>query len=154
MRYPARVADDGKDPLDVEGAVKQLNEALSAQYRSTLQFTLAAASITGFEYQGLSEQLWRFAEAELADTRRLIEKIIALGGEPTVEMAPLRFFSEPPRSVDWLMETEPDGIESLQDTIPHTGHTGDSEALEHRLEHIIMRKQEQLDALRRARGQD
>ena len=146
------MTDDGEDPLDVEGAVKELNEALSVQYRSTLQFTLAAASITGFEYQGLSEQLWRFAQAELADTRRLIEKIIALGGEPTVEMAPLRFFSDPAQSVEWLMETEPEGIESLQDTIPHTGQTGDSEALEHRLEHIIMRKQEQLDALGRARG--
>jgi bacterioferritin (cytochrome b1) len=154
VRYPDRVADDGKDPLDVEGAVKQLNEALSAQYRSALQFTLASASITGFEYQGLSEQLWRFAEAELAGTRRLIEKIVALGGAPTVGMAPLRFFPDPARSIEWLMETEPEGIESLQDVIPHTGQTGDSEALEHRLEHVIMRKQEQLDTLRRARGHD
>jgi hypothetical protein len=37
------------------------------------------------------------------------------------------------------------------DVIPSTGHTGDSEALEHRLEHMIMRKQEQVDALERAR---
>jgi hypothetical protein len=43
-----------------------------------------------------------------------------------------------------------EAIESLQDVIPATGHTGDSEALEHRLEHTIMRKQEQLDALARA----
>lgn len=144
--------DEDKDPLDAEGAVAQLNQALSSQYRSALQFTLAAASVTGFEYQGLSEQLWEFAQAELADTRRLVEKIVALGGEPGVGVAPLRFDSDPAKSVEWLLETEPDGIEALQATIPHTGDTGDSEALEHRLEHVIMRKQEQLDALRRARG--
>jgi hypothetical protein len=33
----------------------------------------------------------------------------------------------------------------------HTGDTGHSEALEHGLEHMIMRKQEQLDTLARAR---
>jgi bacterioferritin len=153
-RYAASVADEeDKDPLDVEGAVETLNEALSSQYRSILQFTLAAASITGFEYQGLSEQLWRFAQAELEDTRRLIEKVVALGGEPTVEPLPVRYSADPGQAVDWLLEVEPDGIEALQATIPHTGDTGDSEALEHRLEHVIMRKQEQLDTLKRARGE-
>ena len=51
-----------------------------------------------------------------------------------------------------LIELEKETIEALQDTIPATGHTGDSEALEHRLEHMIMRKQEQVDALLRAQG--
>jgi hypothetical protein len=49
-----------------------------------------------------------------------------------------------------LIELEREAIEALQDTIPATGHTGDSEALEHRLEHMIMRKQEQVDTLLRA----
>jgi hypothetical protein len=49
-----------------------------------------------------------------------------------------------------LVELEQEAIEALQDTIPATGHTGDSEALEHRLEHMIMRKQEQVDTLIRA----
>ena len=43
-----------------------------------------------------------------------------------------------------LIELETEAIEALQDTIPATGHTGDSEALEHRLEHMIMRRQEQV----------
>jgi len=142
---------DDKDPLDVEGAIKQLNEALRGQYRSALQFTLAAGSIVGFEYQGLGDRLYGFAEAELLDARHLVEKIVALGGEPTDEVAELRFEADPGDAVDWLIKAEEPTIEALQDTIPHTGHTGDSEALEHRLEHIIMRKQEQIDFLLRAR---
>ncbi len=58
---------------------------------------------------------------------------------------------EPDKAVSRLIELEQEAIEALQDTIPATGHTGDSEALEHRLEHIIMRKQEQVDTLLRAR---
>ena len=146
--------EDEEDPLDVEGAVEKLNEALSSQYRSVLQFTVAAASITGFEYQGLSEQLWRFAQDEQEDTRRLIEKVVSLGGEPTVDPLPVRYSDDPAQLVDWLLEVEPDGLEALQSTIPYTGNTGESEALEHRLEHVIMRKQEQLDTLKRARGAD
>ena len=143
---------DEKDPLDYEGAIDQLNRALVTQYRSVLQFTIAAASASGFDYQPLSQQLWEVAREELADTRRLIEKIVALGGEPTTEVAQPRFLADGADAVRWLIESEPETIEALQDTIPHTGHTGDSEALEHRLEHMIMRKQEQLDTLVRARG--
>ena len=142
---------DDKDPLDVEGAIDQLNVALRGQYRSALQYTIAAGSTTGFEYQGVADRLKSFAEAELLDARHLVEKIVTLGGEPTTEVAPLRHHADVGDTVAWLVETETETIEALQDTIPHTGHTGDSEALEHRLEHTIMRKQEQVDFLERAR---
>ena len=143
---------EDKDPLDVEGAIKQLNVALSGQYRSVLQYTLAAASITGFEYQGVADRLKGFAQDDLLDARHLAEKIVTLGGAPTTDVAKLRHDADVAKAIDWLIETESETIEALQDTIPHTGHTGDSEALEHRLEHIIMRKQEQVDFLVRARG--
>jgi len=143
---------EDKDPLDVEGAVKQLNVALRGQYRSVLQYTLTAGSATGFEHQGVAERLKEFADADLLDARHLVEKIVTLGGTPTTDVGELRHHDDVRKAIDWLVETESETIEALQDTIPHTGHTGDSEALEHRLEHIIMRKQEQVDFLVRARG--
>jgi len=54
--------------------------------------------------------------------------------------------------IRWMIDAETEAIEALQDVIPTTGQEGRSEALEHRLEHIIMRKQEQVDALIRAAG--
>jgi bacterioferritin (cytochrome b1) len=143
--------EDGKDPIDVDEAVPQLNRALAGQRRSVLHYTLVSGSLVGFEYHSLAEQLWTFARAELDDLRRLIEKIVVIGGEPTTDVEPFQFDSHPERAVQSLIDAESATIEALQDTIPHTGHTGDSEALEHRLEHMIMRKQEQLDALARAR---
>ena len=44
-------------------------------------------------------------------------------------------------------------LEALHAVIPHSGQEAASEALEHLMEHIIMRKQNQIDWLRRARRQ-
>lgn len=141
-----------KDPLDVELALERLTAALPLQLRSATAYTIAAGTLTGFEYLGFADLLWRFAEADLADARRLIEKIATLGGEPVDRVDGFGLPRDSAAIVGRLIELERETIEALQDVIPATGHTGDSEALEHRLEHMIMRKQEQVDTLLRARG--
>jgi bacterioferritin (cytochrome b1) len=145
------MSHDEKDPLDVDGAIERLNAALRLQYRSVLGYTIAAGSVTGFEHQGIAELLWRFAQSELDDTRRIVEKIVTLGGEPELEPATVERQTAPDGMVAWLIEVERETLEAFQDVIPTTGHTAESEALEHRMEHLIMRKQEQVDALERAR---
>ena len=62
-----------------------LNHALQLQYRSVLQLTMGAGSMFGLEYQAVGGELWLFARAELDDTQLLVEKITALGGDPTVD---------------------------------------------------------------------
>jgi bacterioferritin (cytochrome b1) len=144
------MAPDEKDPLDRDEALARLGHALPLQLRSACAYTIAAGSLTGFEYVGLGDLLWRFAQAELDDVRRLVEKVATLGGRPPGSAPDFELPAVPDAAIDRLMAYEREAIESLQDVIPATGHTGDSEALEHRLEHTIMRKQEQLDALARA----
>jgi bacterioferritin len=139
-----------QEKLDVEAALERLNEALRLQYRSGLGYTLASGSMFGFEYQGLADKLWEFGAEELTDVRRLVEKITALGGEPTTEIAELQWSGNPEEAVRWLIETEEEVIEALQAAIEPTGREGRSEALEHLLEHLILRKQNQLDHLVRA----
>ncbi|HET8593098.1 MAG TPA: ferritin-like domain-containing protein [Solirubrobacterales bacterium] len=140
-----------EEKLDVEAAVSRLNDALKLQYRSASQYTLSSGSLFGFEFQALGDRLWEFAKAELADARRLVEKIVALGGEPVTEVAPLRWTGDPGDAVEWLVSSEEEAVETLQAAIEPTGREGRSEALEHVLEHVIMRKQDQIDFLIRAR---
>jgi bacterioferritin (cytochrome b1) len=139
------------EELDVEGAIVRLQAALRLQYRSALGYTVAAGSLVGFSYQHLGESLWRFAKRDLADARRLVEKITTLGAEPTTEIAPLRFSASPDELVGLLVDAERETTEALQDCIAPTGREARSEALEHRMEHMIMRKQEQIDLLERVR---
>jgi bacterioferritin (cytochrome b1) len=139
-----------EDPLDVDVALERLTEALPLQIRSAVAFTMAAGSITGFQNLGLAELMWRFAEQDLADARRLVEKIVTLGGEPVDSVPGFGLPRDAQRMARRLVEFETETIEALRQIIPATGDTGDSEALEHRLEHMIMRKQEQVDTLVRA----
>ena len=136
--------------MDEDGAVKAMNAALSLQYRSALSYTVLAGALTGFSFQPLALELGRFPRDEFDDARHLDEKIATLGREPTTDVASLSFDTDPQKAIERLIDEETEAIEALQAVIPTTGQEGRSEALEHRLEHMIMRKQEQVDALIRA----
>jgi bacterioferritin (cytochrome b1) len=141
-----------EETLDEGLAIERLNTALEAQYRSALQYSIVAASVRGLEAQSLGAKLTEFGDAELDGIRRLVEKIVSFGGEPTTRVASLRFHGATDDSLAWLIECEEEVVEALQEAIEPTGREGRSEALEHMLEHLIMRKQHQVDFLRRAAG--
>jgi bacterioferritin (cytochrome b1) len=148
------MADKKPDPMDVETVLERLNEALVLQQRSVLQFARGAGSMFGLEYQAVGEKLWLFARAELDDAKLLVEKITALGGDPTNDVGRLVWHDDPGRQVDALIESEDETIAALHAVIPHSGQEPRSEALEHLMEQLIMRKQNQVDWLRRARRAD
>lgn len=140
-----------EERMDVDGQVEALNVALRLQQRAALHYSLVAGTAVGIEYQAHSDKLLAFAHAELDDANRLVAKIVALGGEPTADVAPLANVADPAAAIDRVIEFETETLEKLQAAIEPTGREAASEAIEHRLEHIIMRKQEQVDYLLRAR---
>jgi bacterioferritin (cytochrome b1) len=140
---------DSEEKLDEKEAVKRLNAALELQYRSALQYSLTAASLTGIEAQALGSQLTEFGDSELADARRLVEKIVSFGGEPSTSVAELRFETGVKAALRWLVKCEEAAVAALQVAIEPTGRDGRSEALEHLMEHLILRKQTQVDFLSR-----
>jgi bacterioferritin len=140
-----------EETMDVEKQIECLNRALRLQLRSVLHYSLVAGSVIGLEYQAHAEKMRAHAASELEDATRLVEKVTALGGEPTTDVAPIRFVADPAKALDELIDSEGETLEALQAAIEPTGREAASEAVEHRLEHIIMRKQEQVDYLLRAR---
>jgi len=140
------------EAMDVDEVIRRMNEALVLQLRSVLQYTVAAGSIGGLAYVGLADRWWSYAEAELVDARRMVEKIVALGGEPATDVPPPPFAIDAADATKALIECEQDIIAKLHGVIPKTGQEPRSEALEHLVEHVICRKQEQVDQLVRALG--
>jgi bacterioferritin (cytochrome b1) len=140
-----------QERMDVEEQIECLNRALRLQHRSVLQYSLVSGSVIGLEYQAHADKMKEHALAELEDATRLVEKITALGGAPTTDIAPVSFTPGAAEAVDQLIEAEGEVLEALQAAIEPTGREAASEAVEHRLEHMIMRKQEQVDYLLRAR---
>lgn len=140
------------EPMNVAAAVEKLNAALALQYRSAIEHTVVAGSLTGVQWQPLETLLWAWAEAELDDARRIVQKVVAIGGAPTTDVAAFTLARSPEEGLRQLVEHERETLAAFHAVIPETGQEPRSEAMEHRLEHLIMRKQEQVDTLRRTLG--
>ena len=139
--------------MDVEKVLEGLSDALPRQFRSATAFTLAAGSMTGLEGQALADHFRSFGETSLDDARRLVEKLVALGGSANVDAAKLDWPSDLDGRLRWLVDAETELMGILKDLITVSGQEPRSEALEHLLEHVILRKQDQIDLLLRvARG--
>ena len=146
------MADDkADDKLDEAKVLRTMTEAVELQLRSAVELAYVAGTLTGMQWVVLGETLSRFATVELDGARRLIEKMVALGGRPPTTM---RAPSPPPRTpgttVRVLVEHEEEALAALHAVIPHSGQEPRSEALEHLLEHLLLRKQSQVDTMRRA----
>jgi bacterioferritin (cytochrome b1) len=143
------VSDDER--MDVPKVLELLTKAIPLQMRSTLQLAWLAGSAVGVEFQSIAVKLEEFSQDELHDARRLMEKMTALGGTPPTDVAPLQALPSSVEGVERLIELENETLDALHAIIPATGQEARSEALEHLLEHVIMRKQHQIDFLLRVR---
>jgi bacterioferritin (cytochrome b1) len=138
------------EPMDVPAVLESLNAALRLQNRSALQYMMIAGGSRGTHALAIGEQLWVYAQEEYADTRLVISKIVALGGEPQTDVAPVEYCRDIEEALKVLISMEEECLAALHKVIPDTGQEPGSEALEHLVEHLIMRKQNQVDFLIRA----
>jgi bacterioferritin (cytochrome b1) len=137
------------EPMKVDEVIELINQALPLQVRSAIMYTWLAGVGTGIEFQAVGRELQQFGSLELDDARRLVEKLVALGGKPTTKAAPFDSISPTKEGLRKVIDYENEALEALRKVIPPTGQEARSEALEHLLEHILMRKQEQVDWLER-----
>lgn len=139
------------EKMNVKKVIELLNVALPLQMRSAMLYTWIAGTATGFEFQAVGAKLEEFGTYELDDARHLIEKIVALGGDATTDVKGFKRMSLTKAGVGQIIKLETEALDALREVIPETGQEARSEALEHLLEHIIMRKQQQVDYLERVR---
>jgi hypothetical protein len=133
--------------MDIDAVVETLRAALDQQGRSVMTLTVLAGSMGGLLGTALKPTLRQFVTAELEDTYLLVEKLSSLGGAPAFDVGQIQAKISPSAALDDLLELERAGVAALHKVIPHTGQQPHSEALEHLLEHMIMRKQQQIDFL-------
>lgn len=141
------------EPLNAPAAIKKLNTALALQYRSAIELALLAGTLQGVQWQPFEQLLSAYAAEEVEDIRRMVQKVVAIGGTPVTTIKRFDLPESPEKALRQLIDHECEAIAAFHAVIPETGQEPRSEALEHRLEHVIMRKQEQVDTLRRALGE-
>lgn len=124
---------------------QSLSHALALQARSLLELTMLAGALRGLSGVGTKSQLRQFVQHELEDTYLLTEKLVSLGGSAVVDLEKVEVDRDAQRALATLLEHEREVIAALHAVIPFSGQEPRSEALEHLLEHVIMRKQQQAD---------
>jgi Ferritin-like domain len=135
------------DSMDLDNVYETLGRAVSLQAQSVLTMALMAGTVRGVGGAAIKQSLREFVLAELEDTYQLIEKMSALGGNIVIDTPAIDVSSDASAALGGLLKHEVETVTALHAVIPHSGQEARSEALEHLLEHVIMRKQQQIDYL-------
>ena len=69
--------------MDNEAFIELLNQDLSSEYQSIVQYNLHISTITGPEFMSTVEELTKHLSQELDHARVLAAQVSFLGGEPT-----------------------------------------------------------------------
>ena len=133
--------------MDLPNVYETLGRAISLQAESVLTMAVMAGTLRGVEGAAIKQSLREFVLAELEDTYQLIEKLSALGGSVTVTTDTIDVANSTSEALNALLNHEAKALAALHEVISHSGQEPRSEALEHLLEHVIMRKQQQVDYL-------
>jgi bacterioferritin (cytochrome b1) len=142
------------DSMDTERVLETLQEALQRQAESILTMATMAGTLRGVGGAAVKTSLRSFVLAELEDTYLLVEKMSALGGKPAMNVAAIELPDSSDDALGALLAHEVRAVAALHEVIQHSGQEPRSEALEHLLEHLIMRKQQQIDFLWHASNQE
>jgi len=127
-----------------------LRKALPLQHRCALAFAVAAGTLPGPDGVALSGMLRQWAADELADVERVAGRIVALGGEPTVDVAQPKLPATWKAAIRTLAGYQREALDAFVAAIPADSDDAEGEATEHLIEHVINRKRDVLDMLERA----
>ena len=111
--------------MDRETLIKNLNQDLANEYSAIIQYISYAAKCTG----PFRPQLSQFFLSEVADEQMhaqfLANKIVALGGEPTTDAAPVRVARNNKEMVEAVLEAEDRAIQNYSERAEQAEAYGD-----------------------------
>jgi bacterioferritin len=96
---------------DKTALLEGLNEDLAHEYAAVIQYRTYASAVTGPYRQELRQFFGAEITDELGHAQLLADKIIALGGEPVLQAAPVRFTRDPKVMLQNSLEDEVATIE-------------------------------------------
>ena len=108
-----------------EELIKGLNEDLAHEYQAVIAYTTYAARVKGPHRPALREFFLKEAKEELAHAQFLADKIVALGGVPTVEPAPVPPAAGPREMLTAVLEAEDQTIRRYAERMRQAEELGD-----------------------------
>ena len=87
-----------------------LNQGIELEYQAFLQYYYQSLKLKGLETAPLRKMLAEEADAELGHAKALAERVVALGGEPSMKVAPVKIGKSPKEMIKVDLEREDKAI--------------------------------------------
>jgi len=133
---------------DVKELIDGLNEDLAAEYQAVIMYRTYAALVTGPYRQELKAFFEGEIPDELAHAAFLADKIVALGGTPTVAPAPVAIAKDNREMLENALQAEVDTIERYTRRIEQADRAGEI-SIKVQLEDLIVDESNHRDDIRR-----
>lgn len=110
--------------MDKKEFVELLNQDLSTEYQSIVQYTQHIATIKGAQYQALIEELRNHVSQELTHAMTLADQVDFLGGVPTVTVPDIASEPDDDAALRQDLALETAQLQRYRDRVAQAGELG------------------------------
>ena len=121
--------------MDKKKLIEELNHALTTEYQAYIQYLSHADIQKGFDGEAVRALLTHISEEELKHAKMLRERIVALGGTPSMDIAPRKNAVKPAEVLKINIQEEVDAIEMYSRILKLIDR--EDVMLEHEIRHIL-----------------
>lgn len=137
--------------MDQETFVELLNDDLSTEYQSIVQYNLHISTVTGPEYVSTIDELTRHLGQELDHARVLAAQVAFLGGEPTTVVREVPSASDSKAALELDLELEEEQLGRYRDRFTQANDIGFADVAE-ALRPLLEQTQEHVQDLKMSLG--
>ena len=102
--------------------IGMLNQGIELEYQAFLQYYYQSLQLKGLHTALLKEMLEKEADAELGHAKRLAARVVALGGEPSMKVAPVKIGKTPEEMIRYDLEREAQAISLYRKIVQSLRH--------------------------------
>jgi bacterioferritin len=138
--------------MDKKEFVELLNDDLSTEYQSIVQYTQHIATIKGAQYQALIEELRKHVTQELTHAMTLADQVDFLGGVPSVAVPDIASEPDEAAALRQDLDLETAQLQRYRDRVAQAEELGLPDVAE-ALKPLLTQTQDHVMDLRTALGE-
>ena len=144
--HTTATTEKGKDNMDKTKVIDKLNECLRHEWTGVAQYAQAGFVVAGLWREVYSDMFFDSAKESFGHAKKVGQKIVAMGGIPTVERNAVKQTQDLLELLNFAMEFESKAVKLYTEALGLA--TGDR-ALEVFIENILEEEQDGVDTLTR-----
>ena len=133
--------------MDPAKMIDRLNEVLRHEWTGLAQYAQASFVVSGLWREVYAQMFWGSAQECLVHGQQIGEKIVSLGGIPTVERNAIKQSNEIEEMLDFSLDFEKTAVDHYVGAIQLAEETPEDRALVILLEDILKQEQQGVDDL-------